>query len=140
MSTNRMTDFGLCRIQASLNFCATAQCALSITGMCRRVYTNPSEISEVYFDVLQNDYDVDVDKSWLQQDGARSHTVGTVLCCLSETSGMTVISNRFPEILFGPFLSSDLSPCGSFLFGYLNNQVFIITSHTTGDLKEAILK
>jgi hypothetical protein len=66
-----------------------------------------------------NDYIINIDGSWFQQDGSRPHTAGIVLDLLKETFGKRMFSNTFTRVHSGGLKWSSLSPDSTLTFAQL---------------------
>jgi len=80
--------------------------------------------------------DVDTEDVWIQQDGVTAHTARRSLRVLREMFRGRLFS--LGGDMEWPARSPDLSPCDSFLWGYLKEKVFKHRPRSLEDLKERI--
>ncbi|GBM97537.1 hypothetical protein AVEN_197374-1 [Araneus ventricosus] len=73
---------------------------------------------------------------WFQQDGATAHTAGISMDLLKEMFQKRLRSLR-GDISWLAY-STDLSPCGYFLWGYLKSKVYKNRPRTTEEMTAAI--
>jgi hypothetical protein len=108
----------------------TVCCAGSKQGLIGLVFLEETITNQQYLKQLQNDITPvagHVDTTFLQQNGACTHTVNGGFDNLHDVFVSHVLSNRFPEHLgcgcFWPLCSPDVIPCNYFLWGYLKECV-----------------
>lgn len=73
---------------------------------------------------------------WFQQDGATSHTARETIALLSEKFPARLISRNGDQNW--PPRSCDLTPCDSFLWGYVKSRAYVRNPRTIFQLKEQI--